>query len=74
MIKQEIIHAEIIDTECADTRRIGAELEIWKKVEDMLALKGKHPDEVYVDLMVMFVEFIDKKYPTKKYPTEKSIE
>ena len=40
MIKQEIIHAEIIDTECADTRRIGAELEIWKKVEDMLALKG----------------------------------
>jgi hypothetical protein len=40
MINKEIIHPEIIDTECADTRLIEAEIEIWKKVEDMLAVKG----------------------------------
>jgi hypothetical protein len=34
----------------------------------------KHPDEVYVDLIVMFGEFIDIKYPTNKYPIEKSTE
>ena len=36
--------------------------------------EGKHPDEVFVDLMVMFGEFRDQKYPTKKYHNEKSAE
>jgi hypothetical protein len=74
MINKEILHTEIVDTECADTRLIEAELKIWKRVEDIACAEGKHPDEVYVDLMVMFGEFIDKKYPTKKYPAEKSAE
>ena len=36
------------------------------KVEDITYTEGKHPDEVYVDLIVMFGEFIDKNYSTKK--------
>jgi hypothetical protein len=74
MINTEIIHTETIDTACADTRLIEAELKIWTKIEDIAYTEGKHPDEVYVDIMIMFGEFIDKKYPTKKYPTEKSAE
>lgn len=71
-INTEAIHTEIIDTECGDTRLIEAELKIWKKVADVAYAEGKHPDEVYVDFMVMFSEFLEKKYTTKKYPTEKS--
>jgi hypothetical protein len=42
------------------------------KVEDIAYAVGKHPDEVYVDLMVMFSEFIETKYPTNEYPNEES--
>jgi hypothetical protein len=74
MINTEIIHTEIIDTEDLNKRLIDAELKIWRKVEDIAYAEGKHPDEVYVDLMVMLSELIEKKYPTKKYPSEKSVE
>ena len=74
MINMEIIHTEVIDTEDMNPRLIEAELKIWRKVEDIAYAEGKHPDEVYVDLMVMFGEFIEKKYPTNNYPTEKSAE
>jgi hypothetical protein len=74
MINMEIIHTEVIDTEDMNPRLIEAELKIWRKVEDIAYAEGKNPDEVYVDLMVQFSEFIEKKYPTQKYPTEKSAE
>ena len=61
MINKEIIHTEIIDMECVDTRPIEAEVKIWRKVEDIAHAEGKHLDEVYVDLMVMFSEFIDNE-------------
>ena len=70
----EIIQTEVIDTENMNPKLIEAELRICKKVEDIAYEEGKHPDEVYVDLMVMFCEFIEKKYPIQKYPTEKSAE
>jgi hypothetical protein len=44
----------------------------WNKVEDIAYAVGKHPDEVYVDLMIQFGEFIEEKHPTKEYPNEKS--
>ncbi len=72
MINTEMIHTEIIDAEDLYKRLIDAELKIWRKIEGIAYAEGKHPDEVYVDLMVLFSEFIEKKYPTKKYPTEKS--
>jgi len=70
----EIIHTEVIDTEDMNPRLIEAELKIWRKVEDIAYAEGKHPDEVFADLMIQFSEFIEKKYPTKKYPNEKSAE
>jgi hypothetical protein len=70
----EIIHTQVIGTENMNPRLIEAELKIWKKIEDIAYEEVKHPDEVYADLMVMFCEFIEKKYPIKKYPTEKSAE
>ena len=72
MINTEVIHTETIDTACADTRLIEAELKIWKKIEDIAYAEGKHPDEVYADLMIQFSEFIEKQYPTQEYPNEKS--
>jgi hypothetical protein len=72
MINLEVVHTEVIDTGGMNTKLIEAELKIWRKVEDIAHTEGKHPDDVYVDLMVMFGEFIDKKYPTIKYPTDKS--
>ena len=70
-INTEKIHTEIIGTEDLNKRLIDAELKIWRKVEDIAYAEGKHPDEVYVDLMVLFSEFLEKKYPIKRYPTEK---
>ena len=55
-----------------NAKLVDAELKIWKKVEDIAYAEGKHPDEVYVDLMLMFSEFIEMKYPTQEYPNEKS--
>ena len=65
---------QITDTEDMNPRLIDAELKIWRKVEDIAYAEGRHPDEVYADLMVMFGEFIEQKYSSKKYPTEKSAE
>ena len=62
------------DTEYMNKRLVEAELKIWNKVEDIAYAEGKHPDEVYVDLIMQFCEFIEKKYPIKKYPNEKSTE
>lgn len=61
-----------MDTEDSNKRLIDSELKIWRKVEDIAYAEGKHPDEVYVDLMILFSEFIEKKYPTKKCPDEKT--
>jgi hypothetical protein len=63
-----------IDIEDMNKRLVEAELKIWKKVEDIAYAVGKHPDEVYADLMIKFSEFIEKKYPTEEYPNEKSAE
>ena len=65
---------EVIDTEYMNKRLVDAELKIWKKVEDIAYALGKHPDEVYADLMIQFSEFLEKKYPTKEYPNERSAE
>jgi hypothetical protein len=65
-----MINLESIDTEDTNKRLIDAELKIWKKVEDMAYAVGKHPDEVYADLIIQFSEFIEKKYPTEEYPNE----
>jgi hypothetical protein len=70
-INTEKIRTELIGTEDLNKRLIDAELKIWRKVEDIAYAEGKHPDEVYVDLMVLFSEFLEKKYPIKRYPTEK---
>lgn len=53
-------------------RLVDAELKIWTKIEDIAYAVGKHPDEVYVDLVIHFSEFIEKKYPIEEYPDEKS--
>ena len=63
---------EGIDTEDMNKRLVDAELKIWKKVGDIAYAVGKHPDEVYADLMVQFSKFIEKIYSTKEYPNEKS--
>jgi hypothetical protein len=63
---------EGIDTKDMSKRLVDAELKIWKKIEDIACAVGKHPDEVYADLMIQFGEFIENKYPTKEYPNEKS--
>ena len=42
------------------------------KVEDIAYAEGKHPDEVYADLIVMFSEFIETKYPTNEYLNKES--
>lgn len=60
------------DPEDMNIRLVDAELKLWNKIEDIAYAVGKHPDEVYVDLMIQFSEFIEKQYPTEKYPTEKS--
>jgi hypothetical protein len=65
---------EYIDTEDMNKKLVDAELKIWKKVEDIAYAVGKHPDEVYADLMIQFCEFIEDKYPTEEYLNEKSAE
>lgn len=59
-------------TEDINKRLVEAELKICNKVEDIAYAVGKHPDEVYADLMIQFSEFIEKQYPTQVYPNEKS--
>jgi hypothetical protein len=68
MINTETIHTENNETEDLNKRLIDAELKIRRKVEDIAYVEGKHPDEVYVDLILLFSEFIEKKYPNKKIP------
>ena len=65
---------EGIDAKDMNAKLVDAELKIWKKVEDIAYAIGKHPDEVYADLMIQLSEVIEKKYPSIKYPTEKSAE
>jgi hypothetical protein len=72
MIKMEIVRKEGIDKGDLKKKLIDAELKIWKKIEDIAFAVGKHPDEVYVDLMIEFSEFVEKRYPTMKYPNEKT--
>ena len=47
-----MINVEYIDTEDMNKRLVDAEFKIWIKVEDIAYAEGKHPDEVYVDLMI----------------------
>ena len=63
---------EDIGIEDMNKRLADAEHKIWKKIEDIAYVEGKHPDEVYADLMIQFSEFIEKRYPTNKYPNEKT--
>jgi hypothetical protein len=67
-----MIEMEDIDIEDINAKLVDAELKIWKKIEDIAYAVGKHPDEVYVDIMIQFSEFIEKQYPTEVYPNEKS--
>ena len=68
----EIVHLKGIDTKDMNKRLVDAEFKLWTKIEDIAYVVGKHPDEVYVDLMMQFSEFIEQRYPTEKYPDEKS--
>lgn len=52
-------------------RHTEAAIKLWKKVENLAYAVGKHPDELYSDLIIQFSEFVEKKYPTKKYLDEK---
>ena len=63
---------EHIDIEDVYKKLVDAEFKLWTKIEDIAYAVGKHPDEVYVDLMIQFSEFIEQRYPTEKYPDEKS--
>jgi hypothetical protein len=72
MINMDIVHMEIVDIEDMNPKLVDAELKIWRKVEDIAYAEAKHPDEVYADLMVMFGEFLEQKYPSNKYSNEKS--
>ena len=72
MIKMEIVHTEGIDKEDMNKRLVDAEFKIWNKVEDIAYAVGKHPDEVYADLVTQFSEFIEKEYPTK-YPQRNNL-
>ena len=65
---------EDINIEDMNKRLVDAELKIWKKVGDIAYAEGKHPDDVYAELIMQFGEFVEKKYPIKKYPNEKSAE
>jgi hypothetical protein len=65
MINTEIIHTDIIDTEDVNKRLVEAELKVWRKVEDIAYAEGKHHDEVYVDLMLQFSEFIERNTPLR---------
>ena len=68
----EIVHLKGIDTKDMNKRLVDAEFKLWTKIEDIAYAVGKHPDEVYVDLMIEFSEFVEKRYPTNKYPNEKT--
>jgi len=48
---------EGVDTEDINKRLVEAELKIWNNVEDIAYAVGKHPDEVYADIMIQFSEF-----------------
>ena len=61
-----------VDAEDMNKKLVDAELKLWKKVEDIAYAVGKHPDEVYVDLMIQFSEFIEMRYPSEEYPDEES--
>ena len=67
-----MINMEDIDIDNMNKKLVDAELKIWNKVEDIAYAVGKHPDEVYADLIIMFSEFIETKYPTNEYPNEES--
>jgi hypothetical protein len=60
------------DAKDMNAKLVDAELKIWKKVEDIAYAEGKHPDEVYADLMIQFSEFIENQYTDEEYPDEKS--
>jgi hypothetical protein len=49
-----------IDTEDLNKRLVDAELKIWEKVGDIAYAVGKHPDEVYADLMQYFTNWTRK--------------
>jgi len=67
-----IVHIDVVDTEDMNPKLVDAELKIWRKVEDIAYAESKHFDEVFVDLMIMFGEFLEQKYPSIKYYNEKS--
>lgn len=60
------------DPEDMNMRLVDAERKIWTKIEDIAYSVGKHPDEVYTDLMIQFSEFIEKQYPIEEYPDEQT--
>jgi hypothetical protein len=57
MINMEIVHMECNEIEDMNKRLVDAELKVWKKVEDIAYAVGKHPDEVYADLIIQFQYF-----------------
>lgn len=44
-----MINMESRDAEDVSNKLADANLKIWKKVEDIAFVKGKHPDEIYAD-------------------------
>jgi hypothetical protein len=63
---------EHIDIEDVYKKLVDAEFKLWTKIEDIAYAVGKHPDEVYTDLMIQFSEFIEKQYPIEEYPDEQT--
>ena len=70
VINVEIIHMEVVDSEDMNQRLVAAELKLWRKIEEIAYEQGKHPDEVYVEMMLKFVDFIEGK-GTESKPAEK---
>jgi hypothetical protein len=68
----EIVHIEGKDSEDMSKKLVEAELKICKKIEDIAYAAGKHPDDVFVNLLIQFSEFVEKQYPIKEYSNEKS--
>lgn len=62
---------ESMDTEDSNKRLIDAELKIWRKVEDIAYAEGKHPDDVYADLMIEFRNLWKRNTPLRSAPMRK---
>jgi hypothetical protein len=45
---------------------VEAELTLFNRIDSIAYTDGKHPDEVYAELMIQFSDFVENKYAPKK--------